>query len=132
MPTGLTWQNPPERAWPELAEAYRQAIERGIYAIAQRWAPEIENWMVANRPWTDRTGNARATLHVAVEPPTLAAVRGMVELVLAHGMDYGFYLEGWDPIHNREMQNAGQWAIIAPALDQFGPRIWADVVRMLS
>ena len=120
---GLRWTVPPQTAWPALAANYRQAIERGVHAIAQRWAPEIENYMKSNAPWTDRTGNARGALYSKVEPPTPAQIRGMIEIWLGHGMDYGIFLE---------LRNAGRYAIVNPALDYFAPRIWADVRRMLS
>lgn len=116
---GLTWQTPPQRAFAELAGNYRQTIERGIYAICQSRAPEIEQWMKDNAPWTDRTGNARQALYTEVN----WMVGEMIELIMAHGMDYGIYLE---------LRNAGRYAIIAPTLDRFGPLIWADVRRMLS
>ena len=119
MPTGLTWQRPPSQAWPAMAQAYADAIERGIFAIAQRWAPEIEAWMKANAPWTDRTSNARQGLYAKPEH----FVREMVEIILAHGVEYGQYLE---------LSNAGRFAIVNPAIDRFGPLVWQDVVRMLQ
>ena len=119
MPTGLTWSHPPRRAFAELSTSYAAAIERGIFAIAQRWAPEIENWMKANAGWTDRTGNARQALYTEVNHVT----GEMVELIMAHGVEYGIYLE---------TNTVGRRAIIAPALDRFGVLIWQDVVRLLS
>lgn len=116
---GLRWTTPPQTAWPALAGNYRQRIEAGIVAIARRWAPEIEAYMKAEAPWTDRTGNARQGLHTEVNH--MAGV--MVEIVLAHGVEYGLWLE---------IRHAGAYAIVNPSLDQFAPRVWADVVRMLS
>jgi hypothetical protein len=117
--TGIIWDVPPERAFAELAAAYATAIHRGTYAIAHRWAPEISNWMKSNAPWTDRTGNARQTLYTEVQD----VVNQMVTLIISHGVDYGIYLE---------LKNAGRFAIVNPALDEFAPKIWADVKRMLS
>jgi len=119
MPTGMVWTNPPSEAWPAMAGRYRRAIETGIFRIAQRWAPEIEQWMRDNAPWTDRTSNARQSLYTDVN----FAVGEMVELIMAHGVEYGIYLE---------LSNAGTYAIINPALDHFAPLIWQDVVRLLS
>lgn len=116
---GLRWQVHPTTAWPALALNYRQRIEAGIVAIARRWAPEIENYMKSNAPWTDRTGNARQGLHTEVNH----VVGSMVEIILAHGVEYGYWLE---------VKGAGAYAIVNPALDVFGPRVWADVRRMLS
>jgi hypothetical protein len=101
-----------------LAEAYASALHRGVYAICQRWAPEIANWMKDEAPWTDRTGNARQTLYTEVTQ----VVNQMVTVILSHGVHYGIYLE---------LCNAGRYAIINPALDEFGPKVWADVEAML-
>lgn len=116
---GFHWEKPPEEALDELGDAYAAAIHEGIKAVAQRWAPEIENWMQQNAPWTDRTGNARQSLYTEVEE-----VAGqMVRIILSHGVYYGIFLE---------LKNAGRYAIVNPALDHFAPKIWADVRRMLS
>ena len=116
---GIRWTVPPQAAWEALAGNYRAAIERGIVAIAQRWSPEIENYMKANAPWTDRTGNARQALYTEVNHVTGV----MVEIILAGGVEYMIFLE---------LRNAGRFAIINPSLDYFAPRIWNDVRRMLS
>lgn len=118
MTVGFRWQIPPERAFPELTEAYVRAIRAGVHGVMQRWAPEIENWMKANAPWTDRTTHARQGLWSDVD----LLGESTVSLILAHGMDYGIFLE---------LANAGTYAIIGPALDYFAPRIWADIERML-
>jgi len=117
--TGFRWERPPEQALSELTEAYVAAIERGVFKIAQGYAPEIENWMKENAPWQDRTTNARQSLYTEVHQ----VVESMVELILSHGMDYGVYLE---------LNNAGRYAIIDPAIDHFAPILWSEVVRMLS
>ena len=119
MSTGFRWTVPPERAFNELATAYIAAIHGGVAAIANKWAPPIENWMKDNAPWTDRTANARQGLHTDVQN----VINLMVRIVLYHGVDYGIYLE---------LKNAGRFAIVNPAIDYFAPRIWADVRRMLS
>lgn len=116
---GLVWRTPPQVAWPQLAGAYVAAIQRGIYAIAQKWAPILENEMKRSAPWTDRTGNARQGLHVEINQ----VVGSMVELILAHGVEYGLWLE---------VRHAGAYAVINPTIDLYAPQIWADVVRMLS
>jgi hypothetical protein len=113
------WTVTPEQAFGDLTRAYIAAIRRGIRALADRRAPEIEAWMKSNAVWTDRTGNARQTLNTEVEQVSL----DMVQIILAHGVEYGIYLE---------LANAGNYAIITPALDYWGPQIWRDVQAMLS
>jgi hypothetical protein len=115
---GVRWTVPPQTAWEALAGNYAAAIERGIVAIAQSFAPQIANWMKQNAPWTDRTGNARQGLYTEVNH----VVRSMVEIIFSHGVAYGLWLE---------IRHAGAYAIVNPALDYWAPRIWAAVVRML-
>jgi len=79
--------------------------------------------MKANAPWVDRTGAARQSLRAEVEPPTAAQVQQMVELILAHGVEYGVFLE---------LKNAGAFAIINPTLDAAAPKIWADIRRLFT
>lgn len=122
----FSWSVTPTQAWGGLANAYVLAIRRGVRAIAERYAPEIEAHMKANATWTDRTGNARQTLTAVVEELGL----DMLAVILAHGMIYGSYLEGYTP-EGRETMQGGRFAIIAPTLDEFGPRIWADVQALL-
>lgn len=130
---GFKWQTPPDKVWPAGAEAYVRAVKRGIHGVMQRWAPEIENYMKSNASWQDQTANARQTLHSAVEPPTAAEVVSMIELIMAHGVIYGAYLEGYDPRYNFAPTRQGsRYAIIEPTLDYFAPRVWADVVRLFS
>jgi len=119
--TGFRWERPPEQALSELTEAYLAAIERGLMKIANSYAPDIEDWMKLqeNAKWQDRSGNARQTLYTEVHH----VVQSMVELVLSHGMDYGVYLE---------LNNAGKYAVIDPAIDHWAPILWSEVVRMLS
>lgn len=115
----FSWQVTPTEAFVDPTAQYILAILRGVQAIANRYAPEIEAWMKINASWTDRTGNARQTLSAVVNDIAL----DMVQIILAHGMSYGIFLE---------LANAGNYAIIGPALDEFGPRIWADVQAMLA
>lgn len=121
------WDTPPDKAWGDLADAYRAAIEAALYQVVLRRAPEIEAWMKTNARWTDRTGNARQTLR----GEAAQVVGQAVSVILSHGMDYGWYLEGVNPKTQSPMQNAGQWDVIGPAIDTFAPIIWGDIVAIL-
>ena len=112
------WERTPEDALVELAEAYVTAIHDSIVTLARRYAPEIEQWLKDNAPWTDRTSNARQTLMSEVEEIANSAVI----IILAHGMEYGVFLE---------LAHGGRYSVIMPALDYFIPRIWADVLELL-
>ena len=128
---GFKWQTPPTEVWPVGAAAYVAAVKRGIHTVMMRWAPEIENWMKSNAEWQDRTASARQTLWSRVEPISAAAVVNEIELIMSHGVFYGYYLEGVDPRHNFAPTRQGwRYAIVTAALDEFGPRVWADIQRL--
>lgn len=63
-----------------------------------------------NRPWTDRTGMAKATLNTTVSQPSSSKIR----LTLAHGVWYGKYLE---------YAHGKKYAIVMPTLNK-----WSDKV----
>lgn len=112
---GIRWDFSPARLFEWLGDIRRRQVERGVVKVATRYADEIETWMKANRKWTDRSGQARATLSAEVIDVTGRAAI----ILLTHGTDYGsLYLE--------TMQN-GRFAILGPALDHFTPRIMRDL-----
>ena len=115
----VSWSVPPEEAFGDLADAYVQAIQDAVWAIAQRRAPEIESWMKINARWTDRTSNARQGLAADAERLATEAV----QIVMSYDVDYGIFLE---------LAHAGNYAIIGPALDHFAPIIWQDVLALLG
>lgn len=128
MTVKFKWEVPPEKAFAELYDEYARQIYRAIQRLAKRYAPEIEAWMKANAVWTDRTGNLRQSLYADVET-------ALTEIVLFfdYGLEYGVYLEharrefGAVSALGLELEQQGQYAIIAPALDHFAPKFWADV-----
>lgn len=111
----IEWRNfTPWRLVEWLGEVRAAQVERQVRRVAERNAAQIEAWMKANAPWTDRTGQARATLRAEVLDVTgRAAV-----ILLRHGVSYGIYLE---------TIQGGTYAIITPALDHFAPQIWRDI-----
>lgn len=119
MPTGITWTVTPTQAITALAADYIARIEQGILDIANDFAPLIEAEMKREAPWNDITGSARAGLHTEV----VHTVGQMVEIILAHGVEYGIWLE---------VRFGGRNQIIPPMLDLYGPIIWQAAVRMLS
>ena len=82
--------------------------------VAERYVVLIEQWMRQHRPWTDRTGDARRLLWIEV----FDVVGHAVVIVLNHGVDYGRYLE---------TMQGGRYAIIAPAIDYWGPHIMREI-----
>lgn len=117
--SSFRWENTPTDAFTQLFDGYDQYIHNGVKQIADYFAPQIEAWMKQNAPWTDRTGNARQTLHAEV----VQVAGEMVAITFDHGMEYGLWLE---------VSNAGTYAIITPALDHWGPKVFAAVRELLS
>lgn len=69
---------------------------------------KMEAYAKSNRPWIDRTGKARQTLHT--ESPKWMG--NTLRLTLSHGVDYGVYLE---------FCNERRYAIIKPTIDYITP-----------
>ena len=88
-----------------------------MYAATK--ASEIESKMKINRPWTDRTGLAKARLSAKVSQPS----SNLVRITLAHGVEYGIWLE---------LAHGKNYAIIAPTVNEEGPRIVSDLNNLMS
>ena len=82
-------------------------------------ATKVEADMKMNRPWTDRTGMAKATLNARVSQPSNTVIR----MTLAHGVDYGIWLE---LAHNKN------YAIVGPTITKEGPRITDELNDIFS
>lgn len=93
-------------------EAYAQAALDAVRQVADYFAPVMETYAKANAVWTDRTANARQSLHSFVE----ALADDIIALYLSHGVTYGIYLE---------TKYAGRFAIIWPTIEEHLPQIEA-------
>lgn len=80
---------------------------------------EIEAKMKQNRPWTDRTGMAKATLNAKVSKPSANIIR----ITLAHGVEYGIDLE---------LKHEKNYAIVGPTVEIEGPRLVSDLNNLMS
>lgn len=90
-----------------------------ILMYAATKASELEAKMKINRPWTDRTGMAKATLNASVSQPDTNTVR----ITLAHGVDYGIWLE---------LAHGKNYAIISPTIDAEAPKIVSDLQGLMD
>lgn len=91
-------------------------VKRGMVAAANYTAPRAEAWMKTNAKWTDRTGNARNGLGASVQVST-----NRVAIVLYHSVPYGVFLE---------VRWGGRYAVIEPAMAQFGPEFVNAIQRL--
>ncbi len=82
-------------------------------------ASELQYKMKVNRPWTDRTGMAKALLSAKVSQPN----EHLIRITLAHGVSYGIWLE---------LANEKNYAIIAPTIRDESPRIVADLDNLMN
>ena len=90
-----------------------------ILMYAATKASEIEAKMKVGRPWTDRTGMAKAMLSAKVSQPSSDVVR----ITLAHGVNYGIWLE---------LANEKNYAIIGPTIREESPRIVTDLGDIMN
>lgn len=90
-----------------------------ILMYASTKAAELEAKMKQNRPWTDRSNMAKATLNAKVSSPSINVIR----ITLAHGVDYGIWLE---------LANEKKYAIIGPTIEQEGPRMITETNGLMS
>ena len=84
-----------------------EKIGAAILMYASTKAIEYESYMKLNRPWTDRTNQAKVTLNTKVSQPNSHTVR----ITLAHGVEYGIWLE---------LAHEKKYAIIGPTIDAKG------------
>lgn len=78
-------------------------------------AKELEDYMKANHPWQNRTGNAERGLSGKLQSSRMGFVQ---TIELAHGVPYGVYLE-----YSMERR----FAIIEPTIRLKGPEIVRDL-----
>jgi hypothetical protein len=112
------WESRPEDVFGHMAQSYERALYLGVRAVLTGFAPQIEAWMKANAPWSDKTGNARQALYTALEENEKHLI-----LIADHGMEYGIFLE---------TIKAGQWGIVAPAIDHFAPQIFNAIRQLIK
>lgn len=99
----------------------KMSVKLGVVVLmyAATKASELQAKMKLNRPWTDRTGMAKALLNAKVSQPNQNTVR----ITLAHGVDYGIWLE---------LAHGKNYAIIAPTVREEGPRIVEDLNNLMA
>lgn len=93
-------------------------FERAARITIERNAPQVENYMKLNAPWTDQTSNARNGLAARAY-----SERGEYGIVLFHQVDYGIWLE---------TRFGGRYAIINPTIEAMGPKVMRDFDRLLD
>ena len=89
-----------------------------IHMYAETAAKKLESSAKQHAPWTDRTGHARQRLTGKVE-----GVANGYKIILAHGVDYGIWLE---------LAHEKRFATIEPTIQREGPQIMRGFTHLLE
>ena len=95
-----------------LHEGLNSFEERALMAMSmycETAAQDLARYMKEHRVWTDRTSQARQRLTAYVEKTDTG-----FRIVLAHGVDYGIWLE---------LANEKRFAILEPTVRLQGPAV---------
>lgn len=98
---------------------FASRVAAACYVKLGTYAAEITADAKRNRPWTDRTGMAKATLNTTVSQPQNNKIR----LTLAHGVWYGKYLEY---CHGKK------YAIIMPTLKKWESKVMSGMSGLFN
>lgn len=105
----------------DMLDKLAYAEERCNAAIsmyASNAALKLQNYAREHRPWTDRTGHARQRL-----TGTSERVPQGYQIALAHGVDYGIWLE---------LAHEKRFAIIQPTIQAESPEILSGFQNLLE
>lgn len=100
-------------------EKFSLKLGAAVLMYANTKAVQLEASMKWNRPWTDRTGMAKATLRTVVTQPDQNTIR----ITLAHGVSYGIWLE---------LAHEKKWAIVNPTLEKEAPNVVDGLQDLMS
>ena len=98
---------------------FAEESEKAISTLCQTDALMLQSYAQEHRPWTDRTGHARQRLKGTVNKPE----KNTWELILAHGVDYGIWLEF---AHERK------YAIIQPTIQAKSPEVMDSFENLID
>lgn len=105
----------------DMIRGINQAATRSEAALAMyasNAALSLQNYAREHRPWTDRTGHARQRL-----TGSSSIVTQGYQIVLAHGVDYGVWLE---------LANEKKYAIIQPTIQAKSPEVLSGLNQLLE
>lgn len=96
----------------------KEKVMRAANIAVNSMAPEVENYMKLNAPWTDQTGNARNGLAARAY-----RAQDEVGIVLFHQVPYGVWLE---------VRWSGAYSIINPTIEVMSPKVMQRMERILE
>ena len=116
----LKWTVTPEQMGKALAKRVEN-IAAGVEGIVQSRAPEVQQWMKDNAPWTDRTGAARRSLTAV--PGRSGDTITLTMLYNNPAVYYSVYLE---------YSMGGRWQILGPTIDRYVVVLMEDIKKLLG
>lgn len=100
-------------------------INRALFGVCKYWDGPVERHMKQDAPWKDRTSNARNGLTAtAVKLGGQGFDSNTFAIILAHGVDYGIYLEAKD-------ESNGGRPIILPTIKLYAPRVMKTLTKLM-
>lgn len=98
--------------------SFATRADMAVRMYAETASKKLESSAKTGAKWTDRTGAARNRLNSYVQPqPT------KIRIVLAHGVDYGIWLE---------LAHEKRYAIIQPTIDLKSVEIFAGLDKLFE
>ncbi len=100
-------------------------LETGTNMYLSSKCPELQRMLVNEAKWSkERTGEARRRLSA-----TFTNKNGLAVITLAHGVDYGVYLE---LAHKKGGEEFAPFAVIGPVVRREAPKIMAEYSEMIG
>lgn len=99
---------------------FSERFEKALLVYSTTKATEIKAYMKKNRPWTDRTGEAKRRLGTAVD---YTVGDKEITIALYHGVNYGISLE---------LKHECRYAIIKPTIQHYSPIIMNDLQNFFN
>lgn len=119
MVARMRWIQPPSMLAREV-ELRSEGMQSEMLSGMQELAGEAESWMKSNRPWSDRTNQARENLK-----GTYKGGGDTHGIEFSHNVRYGLFLEK-GTIHMK------RYPIILPAIQTFAPKARAVMNRAVK
>lgn len=113
------WSTSPVQTFPNGFRIWSIRKRAQIHSTLLGLLPAMHQWIWENAPWEDVTGDARFEFVVEIDRTTLTNT-----VTFRHGDDiyYGQYLE---------LHNEARFSVIDPALDYWGPKIFAIIQALM-
>lgn len=98
--------------------SFDKKFQTALMMYADTKSVELKSYMKKNRPWTDRTGQAKRMLDTEAQKTITGA-----KIALSHGVDYGIWLE---------LAHEKRFAIIEPTIRLKGPEVINGLSGLMS